>query len=170
MSSALAVHMATQQVPTLVVSTDPAHSLSDSLAQDVSGGVPVRVSGTEAPLWALEIEPKKARAELRALAQGDGGDKAIEMLSSVGLGALADQLKARSLLPRALRLPLAHQLDARFFSPRCGRGTRSLATVSGEHAGQACVELGREPQRCARGTRGALTARASALSARRTSS
>jgi arsenite/tail-anchored protein-transporting ATPase len=85
--------MATQEVPTLIVSTDPAHSLSDSLGQDVSGGVPVRVKDTESPLWALEIEPEKARQELRELAQGDGGDKAMEMLSNVGLGALAEQLK-----------------------------------------------------------------------------
>jgi hypothetical protein len=87
--------MATQEVPTLIVSTDPAHSLSDSLGQDVSSGVPVRVKDTEAPLWALEIEPEQARQELRELAQGDGGDKALEMLSSVGLGGLADQLKVR---------------------------------------------------------------------------
>jgi arsenite/tail-anchored protein-transporting ATPase len=97
MSAALAVHMATQGVPTLVVSTDPAHSLSDSLAVDVSGGMPVRVAGTsgDAALWGLEIDPAKARQELRDLAKGDGGDKAIDMLSSVGLGALADQLKVR---------------------------------------------------------------------------
>lgn len=104
MSSALALHMATQAVPTLLVSTDPAHSLSDSLAQDVSGGVPVRVEGTESPLWALEIEPAKARQELRELAQGDGGDKAMEMLSNVGLGFLAEQLKACS--PSALCISL----------------------------------------------------------------
>lgn len=97
MSSALSVHLATQEVPTLIVSTDPAHSLSDSLAQDVSGGVPVRVQGTEAPLWAMEIEPEKARQELRELAQGDGGDKAMEMLSNVGLGSLAEQLKVCTL-------------------------------------------------------------------------
>lgn len=95
MSAALAVHMATQAVPTLIVSTDPAHSLSDSLDQDVSGGVPVRVEGSDS-LWAMEIEPEKARQELRDLAQGDGGDKALEMLSNVGLGALAEQLKACS--------------------------------------------------------------------------
>jgi arsenite/tail-anchored protein-transporting ATPase len=98
MSAALAVHMATQEVPTLIVSTDPAHSLSDSLAQDVSGGAPVRVQGTEAPLWGMEIDPEKARQELRELAQGGGGDQALEMLSNVGLGFLADQLKARSLI------------------------------------------------------------------------
>ena len=42
----------------------------------------------------MEIGPEKARQELRDLAQGDGGDKALEMLSNVGLGALAEQLKA----------------------------------------------------------------------------
>ena len=69
----------------LVVSTDPAHSLSDSLAQvriitssksyqilkfhiplpsqDVSGGKPVLVAGTDLPLWGMEIDPEEGRRE-----------------------------------------------------------------------------------------------------------
>lgn len=97
MSSALGMHLSTQQVPTLIVSTDPAHSLSDSLGQDVSGGLPVRLQGTEAPLWGMQIDPERARAELRELARGDGGDKAMDMLRSVGLGSLAEQLQVRLL-------------------------------------------------------------------------
>ncbi len=42
----------------LILSTDPAHSLSDSLAQDVSGGEIVPVNGIK-NLSALEINPKK---------------------------------------------------------------------------------------------------------------
>lgn len=95
MSSALGMHLASQEVPTLIVSTDPAHSLSDSLGQDVSGGLPVRVEGTETLLWGLQIEPEQARAELRQLARGDGGDKALSMLKSVGLGSFAEQLQVR---------------------------------------------------------------------------
>ena len=44
-SASLAVKFASSGHPTLLVSTDPAHSLSDSLAQDVTGGVPVAVDG-----------------------------------------------------------------------------------------------------------------------------
>ncbi|MDD1778321.1 MAG: arsenical pump-driving ATPase GET3 [Candidatus Helarchaeota archaeon] len=42
----------------LILSTDPAHSLSDSLAQDVSGGEVIPVKGVNR-LSALEINPKK---------------------------------------------------------------------------------------------------------------
>lgn len=42
----------------LILSTDPAHSLSDSLAQDVSGGEPVSVEGVK-NLNALEMSPQK---------------------------------------------------------------------------------------------------------------
>ncbi|MHA1425558.1 MAG: TRC40/GET3/ArsA family transport-energizing ATPase [Candidatus Helarchaeota archaeon] len=42
----------------LILSTDPAHSLSDSLAQDISGGEVVPVNGIN-NLSALEINPQK---------------------------------------------------------------------------------------------------------------
>ncbi|NVM56075.1 MAG: TRC40/GET3/ArsA family transport-energizing ATPase [Candidatus Helarchaeota archaeon] len=42
----------------LILSTDPAHSLSDSLAQDVSGGEVVPVKGVKS-LNALEMNPRK---------------------------------------------------------------------------------------------------------------
>ena len=51
---------------TLVVSTDPAHSLSDSLDQDVSGGRPVQVEGTDLPVWGMEIDADEARQRFQA--------------------------------------------------------------------------------------------------------
>ena len=45
----------------LVVSTDPAHSLSDSFDQDVSGGEPVQIEGTTLPIWGMEIDADEAR-------------------------------------------------------------------------------------------------------------
>lgn len=39
---------------TLVISTDPAHSLGDALDQDISGGEPVRVVGLD-NLSAMEV-------------------------------------------------------------------------------------------------------------------
>ena len=41
--------------------------------QDVSGGRPVPVEGTELPLWGLEIDPERARDAFRAYAGRDGG-------------------------------------------------------------------------------------------------
>ena len=99
LSASLAARYASRGKATLVVSTDPAHSLSDSLDQDVSGGRPVRVlCGEDAslPLWAMEVDLGAARAELSAAAartdpaSGDTG--AAKFLRTVGLGAFADQL------------------------------------------------------------------------------
>uniref|UniRef100_A0A7R9XZ74 ArsA/GET3 Anion-transporting ATPase-like domain-containing protein n=1 Tax=Micromonas pusilla TaxID=38833 RepID=A0A7R9XZ74_MICPS len=93
LSSSLAVKFAMNGHPTLLVSTDPAHSLSDSLAQDVTGGVPVCVDGTDAQLYAMEVDPNQAKEEFAAFAkQTDMSQGAKDFMGSVGLGGLADQL------------------------------------------------------------------------------
>lgn len=78
---------------TLVVSTDPAHSLSDSLAQSVSGGSPVLVEGTDGKLYGLEIDPEEAKADFEAFAKlfdGEGAGGAAEppnpLAELMGLG------------------------------------------------------------------------------------
>ena len=94
MSSALAVQFAAEGHATLLVSTDPAHSLRDSLDQDVGGGEAVRVQGTELELWAMEIDPEQARQEFSELArEADIGQGLSDMAGSLGLGGLVDQLK-----------------------------------------------------------------------------
>lgn len=71
----------------MAVSTDPAHSLSDSLAQDVTGGTPVMVDGTDAMLYAMEVDPEQAKAEFAAFAkQSDMTGGAKDFMSSVGKG------------------------------------------------------------------------------------
>ncbi|KAL1323611.1 hypothetical protein AAHE18_13G028800 [Arachis hypogaea] len=92
-AASLAVRFANHGHPTMVVSTDPAHSLSDSFAQDLRGGRLVPVEGVESPLYALEINPEKSMEEFRAASQklGDGtGVKSL--MQSMGLGMIADQL------------------------------------------------------------------------------
>ncbi|CAI5958253.1 unnamed protein product [Closterium sp. NIES-64] len=91
-SAALAVKFANEGHRTLVVSTDPAHSLSDSFAQDVSGGKPVAVEGTDLPLFAMEIDPEQAREEFRTATGKDGGKGVKDFMDSVGLGGWVDQL------------------------------------------------------------------------------
>lgn len=91
-AASLAVRFANNGHPTLVVSTDPAHSLSDSFAQDLSGGALVPVEGPEAPLFALEINPEKAREEFRAASQKNGGTGVKDFMDGMGLGVLAEQL------------------------------------------------------------------------------
>lgn len=52
-----------------MVSTDPAHSLSDSLDQNIGGGQPVQIQGTDLPLWGMEINADEARQRFRASSQ-----------------------------------------------------------------------------------------------------
>ncbi|XP_034205836.1 ATPase ARSA1-like isoform X2 [Prunus dulcis] len=91
-AASLAVKFANNGHPTLVVSTDPAHSLSDSFAQDLTGGTLVPVDGPEAPLFALEINPEKAREEFRNVNQQNGGTGVKDFMDGMGLGMLAEQL------------------------------------------------------------------------------
>lgn len=91
-AASLAVKFANSGHPTLVVSTDPAHSLSDSFAQDLTGGTLVPVEGPYSPLFALEINPEKAREEFRSASQSSGGSGVKEFMDGMGLGVIADQL------------------------------------------------------------------------------
>lgn len=91
-AASLAVKFANNGHPTLVVSTDPAHSLSDSFAQDLTGGMLVPVEGPDSPLFALEINPEKAREEFRNASQKNGGTGVKDFMDGMGLGMLVEQL------------------------------------------------------------------------------
>ena len=95
LSASLAVKFATSgQHPTLIVSTDPAHSLSDSLAQDVSSGVPVAVEGTDGMLWAMEIDTSQAKSEFSEFSKSADFTKgASDFMGSVGLSGISDSLQ-----------------------------------------------------------------------------
>ncbi|KAI8464935.1 MAG: anion-transporting ATPase-like domain-containing protein [Monoraphidium minutum] len=93
LSASLAVRLAAAGHTTLVVSTDPAHSLSDSLAQDVGGGKPVLLQGSDLPLWGMEVDPEEGKAEFAAYnATNKTGEKAADFLKGFGLGMVADGL------------------------------------------------------------------------------
>lgn len=91
-AASLAVKFANNGHPTLVVSTDPAHSLSDSFAQDLTGGRLVPVEGLDYPLFALEINPEKAREEFRNVSKTNGGTGVKDFMDGMGLGMLVEQL------------------------------------------------------------------------------
>jgi len=60
-ASTIAIHYAKTGKKTLVISTDPAHSLADCLDQEIGSDiVPVREVDN---LWALEIDSEKATQE-----------------------------------------------------------------------------------------------------------
>ena len=50
-SCSLALQFAQEGHTVLIVSTDPAHSLGDSISQDVSGGQPTLLQGTDLPVY-----------------------------------------------------------------------------------------------------------------------
>ena len=77
---------------TLVVSTDPAHSLSDSLDQDVSGGQPVPVEGTDLPIWGMEIDADEARAKFQSASSEDKTQVLLPLVDAILYGALGHHL------------------------------------------------------------------------------
>ncbi|WP_256298828.1 ArsA family ATPase [Haloarchaeobius salinus] len=71
MAAATALASAADGTRTLVVSTDPAHSLSDTFETEIPAE-PTRIR-EEIPLFAAEIDPEQAMAEGEALFGGAGG-------------------------------------------------------------------------------------------------
>lgn len=69
-ASSLAIYFADQGVDTLVISTDPAHSLSDSLNQEI-GSEEIPINGVP-NLYALEIDSDKAASEFQSIIQSQG--------------------------------------------------------------------------------------------------
>jgi arsenite-transporting ATPase len=72
-AAATALASARDGTPTLVLSTDPAHSLSDTLETEVPGE-PTRIRES-APLWAAEIDPAAATGGPFAGGDGVNGDE-----------------------------------------------------------------------------------------------
>jgi arsenite-transporting ATPase len=94
-AAATALASARDGTPTLVLSTDPAHSLSDTLETEIPGE-PTRIRDAD-PLWAAEIDPEAATGGPFAggYAPGAGdevppgeGPAAAEDLGLGGLGEL----------------------------------------------------------------------------------
>lgn len=77
-SAALALKMADESIPTLIISIDPAHSLGDALRVDLSDGKLHKLE-PNLPLYALECDTTEAVREFQTLisglrgATGDGG-------------------------------------------------------------------------------------------------
>ena len=93
-SSAIALKLADEGFKTLLVSTDPAHSLSDALDISMIKGVPSMVA-TETNLWALEIdiegsmeEFKEAASSLDAASLSSALGIPQSMIDSLGLDDL----------------------------------------------------------------------------------
>jgi len=89
-SAATALWMARSGKKTLVISTDPAHSLSDSLEREI-GHTPTKITEN---LYAVEIDPEVAMEEYQAKLQEQAA-----MNPGMGLDMLQDQMDMASMSP-----------------------------------------------------------------------
>ena len=89
-SASIATTFANNKQTTLIISTDPAHSLSDSFKQDLTGGEPVPIVGLP-NLFAMEIDPKQSSDDFKSLAninKQEDADNLMSQLSQFGLDDL----------------------------------------------------------------------------------
>lgn len=83
-SCAIATQFADRGQVTLIVSTDPAHSLSDAFDQPLSGGEPMPVVGID-NLYAQEINPDNIKQNFNLMG---GGSNAFAGMGDMGLDDL----------------------------------------------------------------------------------
>ncbi|MFX1602483.1 MAG: ArsA family ATPase [Promethearchaeota archaeon] len=81
-AGAMAVLSARRGMRTLVLSTDPAHSLSDSFDQDLSGGEIVAIKGF-GNLWGMEIDTEKGMKEFENTIGSGAAGPEMEMASQL---------------------------------------------------------------------------------------
>ena len=132
MAAATALSSAAGGVSTLVVSTDPAHSLSDTLETRIPP-TPTRIR-EEIPLWAAEIDPDEAMDEGMFGADGDPlggmgemGDQLGPMADMFGgdeedgMGGMASMMGMGSSMPGADEAVAMRQLLEYLDDPRFDR-------------------------------------------------
>jgi len=89
-ASALAITLAEEGKKILLISTDPAHSISDSFALDFSSGEITKVEGIDGELFVLEINPDVAGEEMsKSLGMASlQTDQLTKLLGGQGLSEL----------------------------------------------------------------------------------
>lgn len=90
-SAALALKMADEDIPTLAISIDPAHSLGDALRVDLSDGKLHRLE-PNVPLYALECDTSEAVREFQTLISGLRGAADSATSEQPGWGDVAGML------------------------------------------------------------------------------
>ncbi len=108
-AAATALASARGGMSTLVVSTDPAHSLSDTLEMEIPAE-PVRIR-EESPLFAVEIDPESAVAE-GPFAPGAENEEWDTDADSAGLGGLGELLGGQGGHPLGGAMPGADEAAA----------------------------------------------------------
>jgi len=114
MAAATALASANEGTATLVVSTDPAHSLSDTLGVEVPAR-PAQVFD-DRPLWAVEIDPDDALSQAGMFGQDGGFAGGMDALLG---GTAGDSADDAAMMPgadeaAAMQLLLEYMDDERF--------------------------------------------------------
>ncbi|WP_232687455.1 ArsA family ATPase [Halobacterium zhouii] len=114
MAAATALASANAGTSTLVVSTDPAHSLSDTLGAEIPSR-PAQIR-EDAPLWAVEIDPDDALSQAGMFGQEGGFAGGLDALLG---GAAGDSADDAAMMPgadeaAAMQLLLEYLDDERF--------------------------------------------------------
>jgi len=86
-ASAIGIELTKHFDRVLIVSTDPAHSLSDCFDQDLSGGNPKKIEGVKGNLFGMELNAKK-------------GYEQFQQISKMGLPGFENNLADISGFPR----------------------------------------------------------------------
>ncbi len=108
MAAATALASARGGTPTLVVSTDPAHSLSDTLETDV----PAEPGQVHEDLYAAEIDPEDALAEGPFGSEGDGGNPLAGLLGGDAANPLGGSMPGSDEAAAIRLLELPEMLDS----------------------------------------------------------
>ncbi|MFW9852208.1 MAG: ArsA family ATPase [Candidatus Thorarchaeota archaeon] len=88
-ASALSIALAEKGKRVLIISTDPAHSVSDSFDLDFSSGEITKVKGVKGDLFALEINPEAAGSEIsKAIGQDVDSNQFSSFATMPGLSEL----------------------------------------------------------------------------------
>jgi arsenite-transporting ATPase len=111
MAAATGLASASDGTATLVVSTDPAHSLSDTLGTDVPSR-PARIR-EDSPLWAVEIDPDDALSQAGMFGQDGGFAGGLDQLLGGGAGDDAAMMPGAD-EAAAMQLLLEYMDDDRF--------------------------------------------------------
>ncbi|KAM0845171.1 hypothetical protein ACQ4PT_056578 [Festuca glaucescens] len=99
LAASLAVKFANHGEPTLIASMHPAHSLGDTLEQDLNGGKIVPVTGVDS-LFAAEIGHVDTKEDSSSF-----GSSMRNILGRIGLGVLADPLGKNKLHEMLMKTP-----------------------------------------------------------------
>jgi arsenite/tail-anchored protein-transporting ATPase len=95
-SCTMGVALADRGLKTLVISTDPAHSLGDSLDMSFAGGKPVLVENTNGLLYGMEIdtaaEVEKFKSIVKSFVAEQNKGVGADLARNLGMGEFADLL------------------------------------------------------------------------------